>query len=151
MVDDVIKDYDYKHLMEAHAKGIIEYLTNRNQHFSILCNVSLVEFSPELPEEISSTFKPLTLFVLAGYTFETVNVDDEYIYFEAGFGPQNFGSYVTIPLFGILQIVVEESVLFVNLTAGTDEFKQKKEQEEGVRNSMDALLSNPENQKFLKK
>lgn len=151
MVDDVIKDFDYKRLMEAHAKGIIEYLLNRNQHFSILCNVSLVEFSPELPEEISSTFKPLTLFVLAGYTFETVNLDDEYIYFEAGFGPQNFGSYVTIPLFGILQIVVEESVLFVNLTAGTDEFKQKKEEEEGVRNSMDALLSNPENQKFLKK
>lgn len=151
MVDDVIKDHNFKRIMEAHIKESIEYLVSKGQHFSILCNISLVEFDPELPEETSSSFKPLTLFVLAGYTFETVSMDDEYIYFEAGFGPQNFGSYVTIPLYGILQIILEESVLLVNLTAGSEEFRHEKESAEGVRNSMDALLSNPENQKFVKK
>lgn len=151
MIDEVIKDRMFKEKMELHAREVVEYLVHKNEPFSILCNISLTEFDPPLPEEIASSFKPLTLFVLAGYTFESLNVDDEYIYFEAGFGPNNIGSFVTVPLFGILQIIVDESVLFVNLTAGSEEFRQQKEEEEGVKNSMKALLDNPENRKLLKK
>lgn len=151
MIDDIIKDRNFKERMEEHAREVIEYLLEKEESFSILCNISLVEFEPELPEEISGNFKPLTLFVLAGYTFESITIDEEFIYFEAGFGPDNFGSYVTVPLFGILQIIIDESVLFVNLTAGTEEFKTQKEEEEGIENSMRALLNNPENKKLLKK
>lgn len=151
MAEEIFRDPDFKHLMEEHVRSIIEYMTGKNQPFSILCNIALVDFDPPLPAGISETFKPLTLFVLAGYTFETVSCDEENIYFEAGFGAENFASNVTIPLFAILQVVVDEIVVMVNLTAGTEEFKTRKEQEKGVENSMQALLSNPENQRFVKK
>ncbi len=156
MIENIIKDYNYKEIMETHAKDVIGYLLDKNINFSILCNVTLVDFDPKIPEEISKNFKPLTLFVLAGYTFESVRVDDENIYFEAGFGPDNFGSFVTVPLFGVLQVILEETVLFINLTAGTEEFREKqnpkpKSDDEGIKNSMEALLSNPENKKFAKK
>lgn len=155
MIENIVKDYNYKEIMEEHAKEVIDYLLDNGINFSILCNVALVDFDPEIPEGISQNFKPLTLFVLAGYTFDSIKVDDENLHFEAGFGPDNFGSFVTVPLFGILQIILEDSVLFVNLTAGTEEFREKidknsSKDDDGVKNSMEALLSNPENKKFAK-
>jgi len=153
MIDAIVRDYDYKLLMEKHIRECVEYFIDKEQTFSILCNLALVNFSPELPKEISKNFKPLTLFVLAGYTFESISLDNEFLYFEAGFGSENFGSFVTVPLYSILQIMVDENVVLVNLTAGTESFENNKKavDEEGVQNSMNALLSNPENRKFLKK
>ncbi len=151
MIDNIIRDYEYKQIMERHISESIEYLIAKEQTFSILCNLSLVKFSPELPSEISQNFKPLTLFVLAGYTFESITLDKQYLNFEAGFGPENFGSFVSVPLYSILQIMVDENVISVNLTAGTEKFDNESEEEEGVQNSMQALLANPENKKFLRK
>ncbi|CAE10139.1 hypothetical protein [Wolinella succinogenes] len=156
MIEQIIKDRKFKNLMEAHAKAVIEYLLSKQITFSILCNVGLVEFNPPLPESITSSFRPLTLFVLAGYTFESIELDHHNLYFEAGFGAQNLGSFVTVPLYSILQIIlqdsnnIQDSTLFVNLTAGNDSFEVNLEDEEGVKSSMEALLSNPENQRFKK-
>ncbi len=143
-------DIEFKNIMEKHVREVISYLLAKEQTFSILCNYALVDFDPILPDDITSGFKPLTLFAIAGYTYESLTLDEEYLYFEAGFGPQNLGSFVSVPLFAILQIVVEDNVLLVNLTAGHEEFKYKKIEDEGIRNSMEALLSNPENLKFIK-
>lgn len=156
MLEDIVKDFDYKLLMEKHLRENIEYLIDRKINFSILCNLALVDFDPKLPKEIYDNFKPLTLFILAGYTFDSLSVDEENLFFEAGFGPENYGSYITMPLYAILQIVIDDSVLSINLTAGTEEFVKKESQKpnmdsEGVKNSMEALLANPENKKFLKK
>ncbi|MCD8478144.1 MAG: hypothetical protein LRY68_09905 [Sulfurospirillum sp.] len=45
------------------------YFLKKGVHFSILTNVSDVNFDPELPENITQGFKPITMFFLAGYTF----------------------------------------------------------------------------------
>ena len=72
--------------------------------------------------------------------------------FEAGFGSENFGSVVTVPLLSIMQIIVEETPLFINLATYREKIVAKKEIDRGgVENSMASFLSNPENSKFIKK
>jgi hypothetical protein len=72
--------------------------------------------------------------------------------FEAGFGAENFGSVVTVPLLSILQVIVDETPLLINLASYKKETKVTKTADEGgVENSMASFLSNPENSKFIKK
>ena len=93
----------------------------------------------------------MTLFFLAGYTFETARIEEDCLIFEAGFGSDNFGSVVTVPLLSIMQVIVDETPVLINLARYKKEQKVKKEiNDGGVKNSMDVFLSNPENKKFLK-
>ena len=34
------------------------------------------------------------IFILSNYTYTTIQIDDEYMSFEAGFGNENFGEFV---------------------------------------------------------
>jgi hypothetical protein len=135
--------------MKRHVKKTLELLLQSGTNFSILTNVAEVSFDPDLPQEISSTFKPITLFVLAGYTFESCVVDEWGISFEAGFGSDNYGSLVSVPLLSVLQVMVDETPILINLSVEAE--KKPKPTSKGVKRSMEALLSNPENKKLFKK
>jgi hypothetical protein len=154
MLYDVLKDKSFANLMQKHIIEILSNLFDQNQNFGILCKIETLSFDPELPEEITTEFRPMTLFFLAGYTFESARIEKNSIIFEAGFGADNLGSVVTVPLLGIMQIIIDETPIFVNLASPqeTQETKAKNNPEEnsGEKSSMSALLSNPENQKFLK-
>lgn len=147
MLQDVLNDPDFSHEMKRHVKATLETLLKKGINFSILTNVAEINFEPQLPQEIRSSFKPITMFVLAGYTFESCVVDDWGISFEAGFGHENFGSLVSVPMLSVLQIIIEETPILINLSVDVDEKPQS--QEKGVKRSMEALLSNPENKKLL--
>ena len=98
-----------------------------------------------------SEFRPLTLFFLAGYTFETAHIQEDYLIFEAGFGAENFGSLVRVPLISIMQIIVDETPLMINLATHKLEVKPSESSNpKGVKDSMASFLSNPENSKFVK-
>lgn len=150
MLQSVLNDVEFSKEMKRHVKEVLEILLKKGINFSILTNVSEISFDPPLPEEISSSFKPITMFVLAGYTFESCIVDDWGISFEAGFGHENFGSLVSVPMLSVLQVIVVETPILINLSVEVPE-KPKKDKTEGVKRSMEALLSNPENEKLLKK
>jgi hypothetical protein len=140
--------------MKKHIEELVILFFQKEQNFGILCKIEEVSFNPELPDGMYSDFRPLTLFFLAGYTFETARIEDETLVFEAGFGSDNFGSVVSVPLLSILQIIVDETPLFINIAIDTKEEKEeitKEEDESGVKNSMASFLANPENSKFLKK
>jgi len=93
----------------------------------------------------------MTLVFLAGYTFDTARVDRDTLVFEAGFGTDNFGSFVTVPLLSIMQVIVDETPLLINLASfHRDTNVVKKVDKGGVENSRASFLSNPENSKFLK-
>jgi hypothetical protein len=93
----------------------------------------------------------MTLFFLAGYTFETAGIVDDMIVFEAGFGTQNFGSVVSGPLLSIMHEIVDETPVLINMANyKKDTEVVKKIDDGGVENSMASFLSNPENAKFLK-
>ncbi len=137
----------YKELMQNHILATIEYLFDANQEFGVACEISEVSFSPELPSELQESLPEITLFMLANYSFETASVDQHYLSFEAGFGPNNFGALVVIPLLAIKQLFVEEYPILLNVTSSNEAIEEEREEVD----SMSALLNNPENAKLLKK
>jgi len=140
-------DHDFVLLMQEHIKENFDLLLAKYQEFDILVNIADINFNPPLPDHIKTNFKPLTLFSIAGYTFESFEIYDDFILFEAGFGRENFGSMVTIPYHSIIQILVDNTPIFINLSRKVDEQKQKSK----IQRSTNVFLSNPENQKYLKK
>lgn len=67
-----------------------------------------------------------------------------FLTFETGFGEENIGSILTVPYYTILQIIVEDKVIFINHTAAVDSFKSEKI----TRNSADVFKNNPKNKRF---
>jgi len=155
LLENIIEDRDFAHLMKKSMEELILLFFAKEQNFGILCKIEDVAFNPELPEDINTEFRPLTLFFLAGYTFETAKIEDGFLIFEAGFGSDNFGSVVSVPILSILQVIVDETPVFINLSIYQEEKEKAQEEkvvdDKGVRNSMASFLSNPENSKFLKK
>lgn len=152
MLDNIIEDRDFALLMQSSIENLIIYLFEKDNHFGVLCKIEDITFEPPLPRDIASEFRTMTLFYLAGYTFDTANIVGENLVFEAGFGSDNFGSIVTVPLNSIVQIIVDETPLLINLSNFKKEVSRVREPEDGgVENSMASFLSNPENSKFLKK
>ncbi len=152
MLYKIMKEEKFQTLMQKHIEDILLYCFEEDQHFGILCKIEHVGFNPELPNDIYKNFRDVTLFFLAGYTFETAKIEGDILVFEAGFGAENIGSFLTVPLLSILQIIIDDTPVFINVA--NYEKKDVKELEpvndDGIQNSMSALLSNPENQKFKK-
>ena len=152
MLDNVIEDNDFARLMQKNIQDLIIHFFEKEQNFGILCKIEEVYFDPELPDDINAEFRPLTLFFLAGYTFETARIEENTLVFEAGFGQDNIGSIVSVPLLSVMQIIIDETPVFINLATRKEleSVKSEEENKEGVKNSMASFLSNPENAKFLK-
>lgn len=151
-MDNIIKDEEFKEIMENALEDMLHYLLEKGDSFGILCNITKTTFEPELPKHIMESFKPpFTFFVLANYTLESARVEGDFLLFEAGFGSENFASLVKVPLFAIFQIIIDENVLFLNMSATVEEFEVEDEPKNEEEKSLDALLSNPENLALLKK
>jgi hypothetical protein len=145
MTINLFQTPQYRELIQEHIEKTIAYLFTKNQEFALACEIQYVDFSPELPSSIQETFQESVLFILSGYTFESAKLEEGYFSFEAGFGDENFGSTVTVPLLAIKQVFVGDHPIVFNLAQPI--VKQKAEQ----KSSMEALLNNPENKKLLKK
>jgi hypothetical protein len=151
LLENVIDEAGFAKIMHKSIEDIIIHFFTKEQNFGILCKIEEVDFNPALPKDINAEFRPLTLFFLAGYTFETARIEDGMLIFEAGFGGDNIGSVVTVPLLSIMQIIVDETPIFINLSVYKEPLEEKKvEDTQGVQNSMASFLNNPENSKFLK-
>ena len=138
--------------MEEHISQTISYLFDNNQEFSVVCEVKHTQFSPEIPHNLKETFKETVMFIISGYTFESSGLEDGYFTFEAGFGKENFGSRVSVPLLGIAQIFVGDNPIIINHAKPLGKVQQKQENDnKAEKSSMEALLNNPENKKLLKK
>ena len=148
MTINLFQTPEYKKLMEEHIEKTIGYLFNKNKEFALACEIKHVNFSPELPSEIKETFNETVLFVLSGYTYETAKLEEGYFSFEAGFGADNFGSTVTVPLLAIKQVFVGDHPIVLNLA---EHISREEVSKVSKKSSMEALLNNPENKKLLKK
>jgi len=133
----------FQDIMEEHIFKTIEFLFELNQEFGVACEVSYVEFEPTLPQEILKSLPEVTLFMLANYSFESASLEVDRLQFEAGFGSENFGALVQIPLLAIKQVFVGEYPILINITSPKEEIQEI--------DSMSALLNNPKNAKLLKK
>ncbi|RDU59996.1 hypothetical protein [Helicobacter marmotae] len=154
----------FKAMMLSHLKDTLQFLLKEGISFNILCDMKQTHFTPPLPEHIRSTFNDITLFVLAGYTFESIQLQEDCMSFEAGFGNENIGSFVNIAYGGIVQIhlhdddLLREVPLFTNVShhcfydLSHEELEHiASVQEEGKEHSRLAFVSNPENSRFFNK
>ena len=143
MVKDIIENNEYKNLVEKQIKENVLFLLEKRQEFSITANIQPISFTPELPKVIKDQMHKFSLFTLSNYTYTTVQIDDNYICFEAGFGNENFGSVVKIPLYAIFQIIIDESILYINSVATVEKFNSDLK-----KNSFNIFKNNPNNKKF---
>lgn len=141
MVTDIIESSDYKDLVKKQVYETILFLLEKNQEFSITANIDPVIFNPKLPKSIK--LNKFSLFVLSNYTYTTIEVNEDFLSFEAGFGKENFGSSVKIPLHSIFQIVIDESILYLNSVATVEKFNKNLE-----KNSFNVFKNNPNNKRF---
>jgi len=151
MLFTLLNERSFQKMMNRHITDTLFYLLDNDQPFGLLCNLKYVTFDPPLPEDIYSALNDVTLFMIAGYTFESFSVEDDFLFFEAGFGSQNFGSLVSMPLLAILQLLVEETPILINMAQPITNFEIEDEKDSGIKNSLENFLNNPENRKFLKK
>ncbi len=149
MIFNIVEDINYRDMLEGQIFEVIEYLIEKGEEFSITANINGINFNPEVPEAISETFPHFTLFTLANYTYTTIELTETHISFETGFGAENFGSVVTVPLYAIFQIVIEESILFLNPTATIDKYFIKSQDEDQESRSMNAFKMNKKNKDLL--
>ncbi|QQW74701.1 hypothetical protein [Helicobacter pylori] len=149
-------------LNNKHCIEYLQFLSKNHLSFNLLCERDAIDFSPKLPKEIHEKFGSLVLFVLAGYTLESLMIDTQSVQFEAGFGPNNIGSVVQVKLPGIIQILIKEknenAVLF-NRCDSLELFHKeeppfqepKKDERESKEwlDSKEALFSNSKNRAIL--
>lgn len=142
-----------KALLTRHAKEILQLLVAQDMSFNILCEVSKTTFDPPLPPETIHNLDTLTLFVIAGYSLESIEFKTHGISFEAGFGIQDFGSLVTIEYDGIVQILIQDSTILQEISLFLNAsnphlykgYEEMREDTEGLEHSFFALSSNPKN------
>lgn len=132
---------------EEHLYNCINFLIKEGIEFAVVAKLEYIEFDPILPKSIIENLPDVSLFILSGYSFESSRIDKKELVFEAGFGAENFGSIVSIPLLGIAQVIVEDYPIAINVAKPY--LKQNKVFE--VESSMEALLNRPENSHLLKK
>ncbi|QTO94476.1 hypothetical protein KVC02_02170 [Helicobacter pylori] len=149
-------------LNNKHCIEYLQFLSKNHLSFNLLCERDAIDFSPKLPKEIHEKFGSLVLFILAGYTLESLMIDAQSVQFEAGFGPNNIGSVVQVKLPGIIQILIKEknenAVLF-NRCDSLELFHKeepliqepKKDERESKEwlDSKEALFSNSKNRAIL--
>ncbi len=149
-------------LNNKHCIEYLQFLSKNHLSFNLLCERDAIDFSPKLPKEIHEKFGTLVLFVLAGYTLESLMIDAQSVQFEAGFGPNNIGSVVQVKLPGIIQILIKEknenAVLFNRCDSlelfhkeeppFQDPKKDERESKEWL-DSKEALFSNSKNRAIL--
>ncbi|MBZ7964621.1 hypothetical protein [Campylobacter sp. 2457A] len=145
MLETILKNENFINLMQDNCFRVIQNLIQNNIEFSIVANTQFLDFNPILPPELDVKKNPYALFVLGGYTFSSIELEKEYLQFHAGFGPNDFDSYVKVDLGAITQIQVENSVIFVNFSL----YKRKNKQ--NLQNSKNIFLQNPNNLDLLKK
>lgn len=146
MPNDPFKSEEYKEIQREHLYKTILFLLERGIEFGAAAELKYVQFDPELPEEIRERLRDISLFVLSGYTYESAELEEDFLRFEAGFGEENFGSWVTIPLLALKQIFVDDYPIAINI-AEAEPLNALPD----PSHSMEALLKNPENLKLLKK
>ncbi|MCK0500212.1 hypothetical protein [Helicobacter pylori] len=149
-------------LNNKHCMEYLQFLSKNHLSFNLLCERDAIDFSPKLPKEIHEKFGALVLFVLAGYTLESLIIDAKSVQFEAGFGPNNIGSVVQVELPGIIQILIKEkneNVVLFNRCDSLELFqkeepitqepeKDERESKEWL-DSKEALFSNSKNRAIL--
>jgi hypothetical protein len=143
LTQNITENIEFQELIQNHCKEQIDFFISKGIDFSVIANISNITFNPDLPNDLKDNLSKFSLFTLAGYTFQSAHIKDESLYFEAGFGKDNFGSLVEIPFNSIFQIIKNDNIVFINISATLENSNKNPKNK-----SMNAFKNNPKNSKF---
>jgi hypothetical protein len=97
---------ELKILKLNHAREILKSLISSQIPFRAVVINEGIGYNPQLPPEIGEQLnrQQVLIFEFANYTLQNAQVEGNNLVFETGFGPQNFGSVVTIPIWRVTTI-----------------------------------------------
>lgn len=138
-------------IFNEHCLSLLEFFYDEKISFSLICYQKDVEFSPDLPSEITSKFNEIVNFYIGGYTLDSLMVkeigDEDFLFFEAGFGPDNIGTLVTININNIQAIGKKldngNEIIIFTRSFNLDSMEESKKE------NFDPIFSNPHNLKVL--
>ncbi len=139
-------------MANQHCLDHLYFLHSHRVNFSVFCDLSKVRFEPLLPNDLFESFGSFVLFVLAGYTFESLKIRRlrQEISFEAGLG-DNIETTVHIALEGIVQIITKDkndaNVVLFNRSDAPSIFGDGGQTQ--IQDSKNAFLADPRNQQAL--
>lgn len=148
---DFLGEKEFVETIHNALLNILSLLLKKRAPFSVVTNISRVSFNPLLPEDIAKRFQAATLFDLYGYTLSSAKIENDTLQFEAGFGEDNFASLVSVPIGAVLQIFIDNTPLFINMSKEPITAKKIESKKDNLERSLKVLLKNPKNQKLLKK
>lgn len=128
--------------LQQHAKEMIVLLQRENINFSIACVTSLLDFTPSLNFDLYQKIGRVGVFVLSGYSFESIEIEEGFFEFEAGLTMSNgedIGTIIRIPYIAILQILVQDSTIARPVPIFINPFEV--EEESDMEDSIQAILS----------
>ena len=143
MTQNITENVEFQELIQNHCKEQINFFISKGIDFSVVANISNITFDPELPNSIKENLSKFSLFTLTGYTFQSAHIKEECLYFEAGFGKDNFGSLVQIPFSSIFQIIKNDNIVFINISATLENIDKNPKNK-----SMNVFKKNPNNSRF---
>ncbi|HIC10574.1 MAG TPA: hypothetical protein EYO61_04360 [Campylobacterales bacterium] len=117
-------------ITQRYIEDILNLLIERGEEFSIVTISQFINLSPNIPELFPKKDEHVR-FDLAGYSFETLEIQDGKLVFQAGFG-QGVNikeSRVTIDTIRILQIALlsDGSLLLANFSTPPHRKEEKKD------------------------
>lgn len=143
MIEQVANSAKMQNVLQKHAKEIIQTLYEEDLHFSIVCDTSLIQFSPPLSVEMRERLGKVAVFILSGYSFQSLKLADNHFEFEAGLimqSGEDLGTILEIPYHSVMQIVIQDENETQSIMVYCNPFEFTPSQE--VEDSMMAILSN---------
>ena len=143
MPQNITENSEFQELIQNHCKEQLNFFISKGIDFSVVANISNITFEPDLPNDLKDNLSKFSLFTLAGYTFQSAYIKEESLFFEAGFGKDNFGSLVQIPFSSIFQIIKNDNIVFINISATLENIDKNPKNK-----SMNVFKKNPNNSRF---
>jgi len=143
LTQNITENVEFQELIQNHCKEQINFFISKGIDFSVVANISNITFEPDLPNVLKDNLSKFSLFTLAGYTFQSAYIKEESLFFEAGFGKDNFGSLVQIPFSSIFQIIKNDNIVFINISATLENIDKNPKNK-----SMNVFKKNPNNSRF---
>lgn len=144
-IDEILSDNAFIKIMQKHCYEILAKLIELGVEFNIVANTEFVEYEPDLPPDLNPNKNPFVLFVLEGYTFESIDLKSEKMVFHAGFGANDIEAFVSVDLGAITQIQVGGDIIFVNFS-----YYKRENFDAQTQSSISRFLNNPANKDSLK-
>ncbi|EAI4623548.1 hypothetical protein BBZ06_06595, partial [Campylobacter coli] len=77
MIEKILENEKFIALMQKNCYDLLSILIQENIEFSIVANTNFIDFDPVLPENLDVKQNPFALFVLGGYTFESIQLEKD--------------------------------------------------------------------------